>query len=122
MNNSLRLCALFSLGVAALTACGSSGDDTGTPPTATTTVTRTASPRPTATVTKTSTPAPAPTVTVTETDTIDTSALDDSNGSDDVYYANCAEVRAAGAAPIHRGEPGYASRLDRDGDGTGCDS
>lgn len=39
-----------------------------------------------------------------------------------VSYANCTEARAAGAAPISRGEPGYASHLDRDGDGIGCDS
>ncbi|NMM24197.1 MAG: DUF1524 domain-containing protein [Phycicoccus sp.] len=38
-----------------------------------------------------------------------------------IYYANCDAVRAAGAAPIHRGDPGYASRLDRDGDGIGCE-
>ncbi|MGH3654586.1 excalibur calcium-binding domain-containing protein [Glutamicibacter sp.] len=38
------------------------------------------------------------------------------------FYANCTEARAAGAAPISRGEPGYASHLDRDGDGIGCDS
>lgn len=38
-----------------------------------------------------------------------------------VYYKNCGEVRAAGAAPIHLGEPGYAKHLDRDGDGMGCD-
>ena len=38
-----------------------------------------------------------------------------------IYYANCTAVRAAGAAPIHRGDPGYASRLDRDGDGIGCE-
>ena len=38
-----------------------------------------------------------------------------------VYYANCTAVRAAGAAPIHRGEPGYAPKLDRDGDGIGCE-
>lgn len=38
-----------------------------------------------------------------------------------VYYANCDAVRAAGAAPIHRGDPGYASKLDRDGDGIGCE-
>jgi hypothetical protein len=37
------------------------------------------------------------------------------------YYANCDAVRAAGAAPIHRGDPGYASELDRDGDGIGCE-
>lgn len=38
-----------------------------------------------------------------------------------VYYANCTEARAAGAAPIYRGEPGYARKLDRDGDGIACD-
>lgn len=38
-----------------------------------------------------------------------------------VSYKNCAAVKAAGADPIHRGEPGYASHLDRDGDGTGCE-
>jgi len=42
-------------------------------------------------------------------------------GPDVVYYANCAAVRAAGAAPIHRGEPGYSRKLDRDGDGTACE-
>lgn len=40
---------------------------------------------------------------------------------DYVYYANCAEARAAGAAPIYRGEPGYRKGLDRDGDGKACD-
>ncbi len=39
-----------------------------------------------------------------------------------VYYKNCAAARAAGAAPIHKGEPGYRSALDRDGDGTACDA
>ncbi|MGJ7922197.1 excalibur calcium-binding domain-containing protein [Neobacillus sp. LXY-4] len=38
-----------------------------------------------------------------------------------IYYQNCSEARAAGAAPIYRGEPGYATHLDRDGDGIGCD-
>jgi hypothetical protein len=38
-----------------------------------------------------------------------------------VSYANCTAVRAAGAAPIHRGDPGYAAKLDRDGDGIGCE-
>ncbi len=36
-------------------------------------------------------------------------------------FANCDQARAAGAAPVHIGQPGYASHLDRDGDGTGCD-
>ena len=40
----------------------------------------------------------------------------------EVYYANCGDVRAAGAAPIRRGDPGYSSSLDRDGDGIACES
>ncbi|MFG1911229.1 excalibur calcium-binding domain-containing protein [Kribbella sp. NPDC048928] len=35
-------------------------------------------------------------------------------------YKNCAEVRAAGKAPLHRGDPGYSSALDRNGDGEAC--
>lgn len=38
-----------------------------------------------------------------------------------VYYANCDEARAAGAAPLHRGDPGYSSKLDRDDDGVACE-
>ncbi|RAJ38673.1 excalibur calcium-binding domain-containing protein [Kitasatospora sp. SolWspMP-SS2h] len=37
------------------------------------------------------------------------------------YYKNCTEAKAAGAAPLHRGEPGYRSALDRDGDGIACE-
>ena len=37
------------------------------------------------------------------------------------YYANCSAAKAAGAAPLHRGEPGYRSGLDRDGDGVACE-
>ncbi len=36
-------------------------------------------------------------------------------------YANCAAARAAGAAPVRRGEPGDGPNLDRDGDGVGCE-
>lgn len=36
-------------------------------------------------------------------------------------YANCTEARAAGAAPVRRGQPGYASHLYRDNDGVGCE-
>ncbi len=38
-----------------------------------------------------------------------------------VSYANCTEVRKAGKAPIKQGEPGYSTKLDRDGDGIACD-
>lgn len=37
------------------------------------------------------------------------------------FYRNCSEARAAGAAPIYRGQPGYAEHLDRDGDGIACE-
>ncbi|MDQ0076847.1 excalibur calcium-binding domain-containing protein [Arthrobacter oryzae] len=36
-------------------------------------------------------------------------------------YANCTAARAAGAAPVYAGTPGYGKHLDRDGDGIGCD-
>lgn len=39
----------------------------------------------------------------------------------DVSFANCTAARAAGAAPIRRGEPGYRDRLDGDGDGVACE-
>lgn len=38
-----------------------------------------------------------------------------------VYYPNCAAARAAGAAPVRRGQPGYGRHLDRDNDGIGCE-
>jgi len=36
-------------------------------------------------------------------------------------FANCSAARAAGAAPVRRGEPGYGPHLDRDNDGIGCE-
>lgn len=36
-------------------------------------------------------------------------------------FDNCSEARAVGAAPIPRGEPGYAPHLDRDNDGIACE-
>ncbi|MGM7647848.1 excalibur calcium-binding domain-containing protein [Nocardia sp. JW2] len=40
---------------------------------------------------------------------------------DEVYYKNCDAARAAGAAPLHRGEPGYRQDLDGDNDGVACE-
>ena len=37
-------------------------------------------------------------------------------------FENCAAARAAGAAPVHRGEPGYGAHLDGNDDGVGCES
>ena len=39
----------------------------------------------------------------------------------DTGYADCDAVRAAGAAPIRRGEPGWTDAFDGDGDGVGCE-
>jgi hypothetical protein len=38
-----------------------------------------------------------------------------------VTFADCAAVRAAGAAPIRRGDPGWSDAFDGDGDGVGCE-
>lgn len=80
-------------------------------------------PRPTPT-TPPATPTPSPTPTSSETsDPSAQTTVEETPQAvpEEVYYSNCTEVRAAGAAPIHRGEPGYSSKLDRDGDGTACD-
>lgn len=37
------------------------------------------------------------------------------------YYANCSAARAAGAAPLRAGAPGYRAALDRDKDGVACE-
>jgi hypothetical protein len=36
-------------------------------------------------------------------------------------YANCSEARAAGDTPVRRGQAGYGTHLDGDGDGVGCE-
>lgn len=47
---------------------------------------------------------------------------EDESGGGAAYYANCSAARAAGAAPLYTGDPGYSSKLDRDGDGVACES
>ncbi len=46
----------------------------------------------------------------------------DSGQSPLASYPNCKAAKAAGAAPLYRGDPGYSSKLDRDGDGVACES
>ena len=38
-----------------------------------------------------------------------------------VYYSGCNEARAAGAAPIYSGQPGYRAEMDGDHDGIACE-
>lgn len=42
-------------------------------------------------------------------------------GARGAAFANCTQARAAGAAPVRRGDPGYGPHLDRDNDGVGCE-
>lgn len=37
------------------------------------------------------------------------------------YWGGCNDARAAGTAPIYRGEPGYREGMDGDGDGVACE-
>lgn len=69
-------------------------------------------------VTPKPTPKPTPKATpIVEAPAAETYDYDTS----EVYYKNCTAVREAGAAPIYRGEPGYSTKLDRDGDGIACE-
>lgn len=42
-------------------------------------------------------------------------------GGSDIYFYNCNAARAAGAAPLYAGEPGYRIEMDGDGDGIACE-
>jgi type IV secretory pathway VirB10-like protein len=48
-------------------------------------------------------------------------AEQDAEQAEEPYFANCSAARAAGAAPLYRGEPGYRPALDRDKDGDACE-
>lgn len=104
--------------------------------TAATTVTSTqTATAPPVTQTVTADAPPPQTVTVTVTETVAAEEASSARGfldsapdaedpapvPDDVTFANCAEARAAGAAPLFRGQPGYDSSLDRDDDGVACE-
>lgn len=55
------------------------------------------------------------------TEPVQSTPVQEASAPESVSYANCTEARNAGAAPVRRGDPGYSSRLDRDGDGVGCE-
>ena len=90
-----------------------------TPPS--TAPTTTAAPSTTAATAAPTTKATAPPTTRTTPQPTITQPLATAAPTPSAYYANCAAARAAGAAPVHRGDPGYGSHLDRDGDGVGCE-
>ncbi len=80
-----------------------------------------------ATPTQPSQPRPAPSIPVSpaapsgQVKTPDPATPPPARGAGDVYYPNCAAVKAAGASPLLRGQPGYRAGLDRDGDGRACE-
>lgn len=129
MNKPLLGAALTAALCISLGACASDKDDPKPAP-SNSTPTRPAptssAPSPSATPTRPSpvptsappseTAAPTPEARLRSTDTPAEEA------TEEVSYRNCSDVRAAGAAPIRRGEPGYSSSLDRDGDGIACDN
>ena len=118
---------------ALLSACGMSGQDPGAPATRTVTsqVTVTQSSTPVTTSPATSTPTSTTPVVTEVPDPPDPppapapapkkKATTPKEEPASVYYKNCTEARNAGAAPVRRGDPGYAAHLDRDNDGVGCE-
>ena len=131
---SLTLGTVLSLGL--LTACDDpdepAGDDTGGRVTVTdsTTEVRTGTSTETETAagtTSTQTPEPAP-APEPEADTRMQGFLAPAPAPAptparpaSTHFSNCREARAAGAAPLYEGSPGYSRKLDRDGDGVACE-
>lgn len=76
-----------------------------------------ASPTPSPSPSTTPTPSPEPT---TAEPTPEPTAQPEP-APQQAYYSSCREAKAAGAAPLYRGDPGYRSGLDRDGDGVACE-
>ncbi|MDX2394719.1 excalibur calcium-binding domain-containing protein [Streptomyces sp. DK15] len=71
---------------------------------------------------KTAKPTPTPTKTgSTGTGGSTGGTTGTTGGGGGTYYKNCDAAKAAGAAPIRRGQPGYRDALDRDKDGIACD-
>lgn len=55
------------------------------------------------------------------TNKVETPVDKESSQNTSVYYKNCSAVREAGKAPLYKGDPGYSTKLDRDGDGVACE-
>ncbi|MFI6366029.1 excalibur calcium-binding domain-containing protein [Nocardia sp. NPDC050630] len=126
----------FAIGITLITAVslGSAACDTGTTPAAKTTpsatlatriqLTTTTSAAPSAVTSVLPLPPAAPSATPPTTAAVPRSVVPQpvaTTAPADVYYPNCDAARAAGAAPLHRGDPGYRSKLDRDNDGIACE-
>jgi len=69
----------------------------------------------------TGTPRPAPEADESRNEFAPSRAKASDSRSGSRPFRNCDEARAAGAAPVHHGDPGYGPHLDRDNDGIGCE-
>ena len=69
------------------------------------------------------TPPGAGSLTTDPTETVGQPAVTDAVAptASSTYYNNCADARAAGAAPLYAGQPGYRAGLDGDHDGVACE-
>lgn len=66
-------------------------------------------------------PAPAPAPAPKPAPAKDSAPAPAKDDGGSVHFKNCGAARAAGAAPVRTGDPGYAKHLDGDGDGVGCE-
>ncbi|WP_440219867.1 excalibur calcium-binding domain-containing protein [Dietzia sp. MNB45] len=128
--------AMFIVGAALMPTPAPTPTPASSPVAATSTVTTTArAAAPTTTVTQAPTSSPASATPVTPVAVESESAPRQPVAPEPTYapapvaepvpqaasYANCSAARAAGVAPLYRGQPGYASTLDRDNDGVACE-
>lgn len=79
------------------------------------------SPTPSPSPSTTPTPSPEPTVDAPVEEPTPEPPAQPEPAAQQAYYSSCREAKAAGAAPLYRGDPGYRSGLDRDGDGVACE-
>jgi len=117
VRSSILKYAVVILLIAVVSACASTTKNKINPTPASTRIVKTTKPSPTPTptaVTQASVEPPA----IKEEPSDPPPIVEENN---DVYFKNCTDAKAAGAAPMHIGEPGYRVGLDRDRDGTACD-
>ncbi|RCW72038.1 thermonuclease family protein [Saliterribacillus persicus] len=46
---------------------------------------------------------------------------DSKSDENDIYFENCTAAHAANVTPLYKGDPGYGTHMDGDGDGVACE-
>jgi hypothetical protein len=116
-----RRIAIFVLAAATLGGCAKAADTKsgGTVKDSTSTTSTSSAPSTTTTAGKSTTSTTARPSATTTTEKVTTTSTTSAVATS---YANCSAVKAAGKAPLYEGQPGYSSKLDRDGDGVACET